>query len=165
MSLQKFHSENVTRKISFEKFHSKNFTWKISFEKFHSKNFTQKIYWKNFTRKISIKKFHGKNFTLKILLLYFDIQTYLVTTVTSATTVTSFTTVLTHYCHNCHYCHYCLIGWQEGSFSYHLIPFRSLFHKHLLTDRPTNRQLDFQSCSGQLKKHEQVQSLKQAHRH
>ena len=67
-----------------------------------------------------------------------------------------------HYCHNCHYCHYCHqyhyclnSPMSQLCFCYHLIHYKSLFHKPLHkplpTDRPTDQQLDFQSCSGQLK--------------
>ena len=47
------------------------------------------------TQKILLTKFHSTNFTQKMSLLFFGVQSYLVTIVTTVTTVPNVTTVTT----------------------------------------------------------------------
>ena len=56
-----------------------------------------------------------------------------------------------HYCQYCHYRHYYYIGWKVGRFQLPFDIIKVSFSQNCKTGRLTNRQLDFQSCSGQLK--------------
>ena len=64
-----------------------------------------------------------------------------------------------HCSHTCHYCLYCLHClychyWYNccSCHYFHLCrQAKSLFSQSLVTDQPKDKQLDFQSCSGQLK--------------